>query len=58
MNYFSFVLLPQTAQMKEIRMNGVLIAEREDALYHYQLFQVGDFYTEMQSHQYRVLPVF
>jgi len=53
MNYLSFVLLPQTGKMKEIRMNGVLIAEREDALYHYELFQLGDYYAEMQSHQHR-----
>jgi len=53
MNYFSFVLLPQTGKMKEIRMNGVLIAERKDALYHYELFQLGDYYAERQSHQQR-----
>jgi hypothetical protein len=53
MNYFSFALLPQTAKMKEILVNGILIAERKDALYHYQLLQLGDFYAETQSHRHR-----
>jgi hypothetical protein len=49
MNYFSFALLSQTDKLKEIRKNGILIAERSDRFYHYELYQFNNYYAEKQS---------
>jgi hypothetical protein len=48
MNYFAFILLSQTDKLKEIWRNGTLVAEREDGSYHYELYQLGNYYAEKQ----------
>ncbi|MGC4039016.1 MAG: hypothetical protein QM764_23865 [Chitinophagaceae bacterium] len=50
MNYFSFMLLSQQDKMQEIWKNGTLIAERQEGLYQYELYQLENFYAEKQSH--------
>ena len=48
MNYFAFNLLSQAEKLREIWKNGTLVAEREEGRYHYELYQLGNYYAEKQ----------
>lgn len=48
MNYFSFILLSQSDKQREVWKNGTLVAERDDNFYHYELYQLNNFYVEKQ----------
>jgi hypothetical protein len=50
MNFYQFTRLPEISKMRAVWYSGVLVAERSEKSYRFELYQLEDFYVEQQVH--------